>query len=54
MPIDKKSSRGRGRPRSFDEGEVLDKVIDVFWELGYDASDTETLSKQTGLTEPSF
>ena len=46
--------RGRGRPRTFDPDEVLDTVIDVFWELGYDAADTETLSKRTGLTKPSL
>lgn len=38
----------------FDPDEVLDKVIDVFWELGYDAADTETLAKRTGLTKPSL
>ena len=52
--VEKITSKGRGRPRTFDENEVLDKVIDVFWELGYDASDTETLSKRTGLTKPSL
>ena len=46
--------RGPGRPRKFDPDDVLDKVIDVFWELGYDASDTETLSRRAGLTKPSL
>ncbi|MEM7270392.1 MAG: TetR/AcrR family transcriptional regulator [Pseudomonadota bacterium] len=46
--------RGRGRPRTFDPGDVLDTVIEVFWELGYERSDTETLSKRTGLTKPSL
>ncbi len=49
-----KPKRGPGRPRTFDQDEVLDKLIDVFWELGYDAADTETLSKRTGLTKPSL
>ena len=52
--VEKSEKRGRGRPRKFDPDKVLDKVIDVFWELGYDASDTETLSKRTGLTKPSL
>ena len=26
----------------------------MFWELGYEASDTETLSRRTGLTKPSL
>lgn len=52
--VQKNEKRGRGRPRKFDPDEVLDKVIDVFWELGYDAADTETLSQRTGLTKPSL
>ncbi|MEL7090403.1 MAG: TetR/AcrR family transcriptional regulator [Pseudomonadota bacterium] len=52
--VDKDAPRGRGRPRSFDTDDVLDKVINVFWELGYDASDTETLARRTGLTKPSL
>ncbi len=52
--VEKSERRGRGRPRTFDPDEVLEKVIDVFWELGYDAADTETLSKRTGLTKPSL
>ena len=52
--VEKNERRGRGRPRKFDPDEVLDKVIDVFWELGYDAADTETLSQRTGLTKPSL
>ncbi len=52
--VDKKNLRGRGRPRKFDTDDVLDKLIDVFWELGYEASDTETLAQRTGLTKPSL
>ena len=52
--VEKNEKRGRGRPRKFDPDEVLDTVIDVFWELGYDAADTETLSRRTGLTKPSL
>lgn len=52
--VEKTERRGRGRPRTFDPDDVLDTVIDVFWELGYDAADTETLSKRTGLTKPSL
>lgn len=52
--VEKTKPRGPGRPRKFDTDVVLDKVIDAFWELGYDAADTETLSKRTGLTKPSL
>ena len=44
----------RGRPRKFDTDEVLDEVINVFWELGYEGADTETLARRTGLTKPSL
>ncbi|WP_161599872.1 TetR/AcrR family transcriptional regulator [Roseibium sediminis] len=49
-----KENRKPGRPRTFDKLEALDKVIHVFWELGYDAADTETLSKRTGFSKPSL
>ena len=52
--VENPKRRGPGRPRTFDSDDVLDKVIDVFWELGYEASDTETLSRRTGLTKPSL
>ena len=44
----------RGRPRTFDEGEVLTKVMTVFWEKGYDATSLDDLSEATGLTRPSL
>lgn len=46
--------RGPGRPREFDSDVVLEKVANIFWELGYDAADTETLSRITGLSKPSL
>ncbi len=49
-----KKTRQAGRPKTFNEQEALDKVIEVFWELGYDAADTETLSKRTGFSKPSL
>lgn len=52
--VDKSTPRGRGRPRKFNTDDVLDIVIDVFWELGFEASDTETLARRTGLTKPSL
>ena len=52
--VDRTPPRGRGRPRKFDTDDVLDTVIDVFWELGFEAADTETLAKRTGLTKPSL
>ena len=52
--VENKQQRRPGRPRTFDADVVLDKVINVFWELGYEAADTETLARKTGLTKPSL
>lgn len=32
----------------------MDKIIPVFWELGFDAADTQTLSAKTGFSKPSL
>lgn len=45
--------KARGRPRDFDLNEALDKAVEVFWELGYEAADTETLATRMGLSKPS-
>ncbi len=34
--MSQKMPRPRGRPRSFDEREVLQKAIRVFWAKGYE------------------
>jgi TetR/AcrR family transcriptional regulator, copper-responsive repressor len=46
--------RRRGRPRSFDEGEVLEKARAVFWNLGYAATSLDDLAAATGLNRPSL
>lgn len=46
--------RGRGRPRKFDPLVALDTAMGVFWELGFEAADTETLSAKMGMTKPSI
>ena len=48
------SARKRGRPRKFDEAEVLDRITDVFWEQGFAATSLDTLSEATGLGRPSL
>lgn len=38
-----------GRPRGFDEEEVLAKVMDVFWQHGYDGTSMADILSATGL-----
>jgi TetR/AcrR family transcriptional repressor of nem operon len=45
---------GRGRPREFDEGEVLDQVLDVFWTRGYEATSIADIVEATGLNKSSL
>lgn len=49
-----KEARRRGRPRSFDSDEVLDRARAVFWNLGYAATSLDDLATATGLNRPSL
>lgn len=42
------------RPRAFDEGEVLDKAMEVFWRLGYEGAAMSDLTEAMGLNSPSI
>ncbi len=46
--------RKRGRPRSFDETQVLDRSIDVFWQRGYRDVTTRDLERQIGISQSSI
>jgi AcrR family transcriptional regulator len=46
--------RPRGRPRSFDADEVLEKAREVFWTLGYAAASLDDIAAATGLNRPSL
>lgn len=50
----KSAARPRGRPRSFDIDEVLDKARAVFWNEGYAATSVDDLAAATGLSRPSL
>ena len=42
------------RQREFNEADVLDRAMDVFWRLGYDGASIAELTKAMGLTSPSI
>ncbi len=42
------------RPREFDEREVLDRALDVFWTKGFEATSVQDLVNATGLGRASL
>jgi AcrR family transcriptional regulator len=46
--------RPRGRPRSFDETEALEKATQVFWSKGYDGVTIDDLVDGMGVGRPSL
>jgi AcrR family transcriptional regulator len=44
----------KGRPRSFELGDVLEKATKVFWRHGYEGASLGRLQSATGLTPPSI
>ena len=47
-------TRGRGRPRSFDETGALKKATQVFWSKGYDGVTIDDLVAGMGVGRPSL
>jgi AcrR family transcriptional regulator len=48
------AARPRGRPRSFDEGDALEKATQVFWSKGYDGATIDDLVAGMGVGRPSL
>ena len=47
-------SKSRGRPRSFDERDALEKATQVFWSKGYDGVTIDDLVAGMGVGRPSL
>jgi TetR/AcrR family transcriptional repressor of nem operon len=43
-----------GRPKIFDEQEVVDKAVNVFWTKGYEAASADELLEAMGIGKGSF
>jgi AcrR family transcriptional regulator len=48
------NGRSRGRPRSFDERDALEKATQVFWSKGYDGVTIDDLVAGMGVGRPSL
>ncbi len=46
--------RTKGRPKSFDEQEVLGLAMDYFWKHGYESSSLDDVLKAMGISKGSF
>ncbi|KTT98215.1 TetR/AcrR family transcriptional regulator [Sphingomonas sanguinis] len=44
----------RGRPRSFDRDQALARMMQVFWQKGYEGAQLTDLLAAVGITPPSF
>ncbi len=44
----------RGRPRTYDPGEALERATEAFWRQGYSATSLDALSEATRMNRPSL
>lgn len=50
----REETRGPGRPREFDEAAVLDVIMNLFWEQGYEGTSLADIMAATGLRKASL
>jgi TetR/AcrR family transcriptional repressor of nem operon len=48
------ADRHRGRPREFDEAQVLDALMELFWTKGYEAASLTDMVEASGLNKSSL
>ena len=47
-------TRSVGRPRTFDEEQVLDRALEVFWQRGYQGATARVLEAELDITQSSI
>lgn len=50
----KTPTKPRGRPLAFNQDEVLDKALNVFWSHGYEGASMAELTEALGINKPSI
>lgn len=48
------TSRPRGRPKTFDSEQALEKAMNVFWSRGYEGASLAELTEALGINKPSL
>ncbi|MEM9465223.1 MAG: TetR/AcrR family transcriptional regulator [Actinomycetota bacterium] len=54
MAVTETTGKTRGRPRAFDEDEVLDALVELFWQHGYEAASMNDIVDAAGLNKSSL